>query len=229
MTPVQSPEQLFTRWREAPADEESEVFGGLWAALEPDFRREAERRVPERLRPRVSVTGAGNDVFERAAAARHTFRGDSYRQFRRWAVTIVVNRLLDQLDTQSVTREVPATNVRQASSDGSDSGGVLERRPDPGQRTPGSALVAQEELQTAQAAMERLEREYPNYARVIRLKIYEALSFVEIAVLLGDLAPEESDIRARKVASDRASHLYRRAVHRLQQLAADTTADGGQP
>lgn len=160
----------------------------------------AHDELDDTLKPKVAVSDVVQETFVRAQQGFADFRGKSEAELLAWLRRILLNQIVDvrrsyrQSQKRSVNREVllrlhESTQMRGVElSDG--------------QLSPASAAVVEDELAKLRGALLELPE---NYSRVLQMRNWEQLSFVEIAEREGG-------------SPDSVRMLWNRAVTKLGEI-----------
>jgi RNA polymerase sigma-70 factor (ECF subfamily) len=188
-----------THWLAAARGGSLEALGNLLDACRGYLLGVAERRLSAELRSKGGASDLVQQTFLDAQCQFERFQGESERELLAWLRQILLHNLAhfqrryQGTGKRDLGREAPL--AEEASSTG---GGANLAVPTP---SPSEQLVAREEAEAVQRALQHLPEEY---GQVLRLRHQEQLTFEAIGRRLG-----------RSTSGARA--LWLRAVERLNE------------
>jgi RNA polymerase sigma-70 factor, ECF subfamily len=163
----------------------------------------ANTSVGEGLRARVAASDLVQETFLEAGAIFERFTGDSEEQLLRWLTRILENKLGNAVKRHRTTAKRDLSREVRPGSPDADK--LAESLRDDASPSPSNVIAANEENQRLQAALTQLPYEY---ARVIDLRVNQALAYADVGRLL-----DRSEEAARKLFVRAIDELRSRMKH----------------
>jgi RNA polymerase sigma-70 factor (ECF subfamily) len=196
---VAKPPKEVTRWLADARGGSVEALGQVLEACRGYLLRVASRRLSADLRSKGGASDLVQQTFLDAQRDFDRFQGESEKQLLAWLRQILLHNLAHfqrryrATGKRDLGREAPLAGEASSTDAGA---GLATQTPSPSEQ-----IVAREEAEVVQQALERLPEEY---RQVLALRHQEQLTFEEIGQRLG-----------RSISGARA--LWLRAVERLNE------------
>ncbi|MGH7173639.1 MAG: sigma-70 family RNA polymerase sigma factor [Gemmataceae bacterium] len=193
------PPKEVTRWLAEARGGSSKALGQVLEACRGYLLRIAGRRLSDDLRSKGGASDLVQQTFLDAQCQFERFQGESEKELLAWLRQILLHNLAHFQRRYRATakrdlgHEIPLTGAASSTDGGAD---LATQTPSPSEQ-----MVAREEAEAVQQAMERLAEDY---RQVLALRHQEQLTFEEIGRRLG-----------RSTSGARA--LWLRAVERLNE------------
>lgn len=197
-----SAEHEFQRLMDAVRNGQADAFGQLFESFRKHLLSLAHRELPAGLRGKVGASDLVQNTAFDAHSAFRAFRGSTTEEYYAWLRTILRNNVIDAVRQHKNTQK-RAANL-EFSLDTTQGRLEGEKFAIP-QGSPENSAIRREDASVVAAAIIRLS---PEHQKVLRMRYWEGLSFIEIGRRL-DRSP------------DAARKLWYRALERLQNELRD--------
>ena len=194
----------FDQLLEAARAGSKEALGKLFECCRPYLLKLANDDLPHSLRNKTAPSDVVQDTFFLAGRAFADFRGRSDVEFLYWLKRILANAVGEQRRRFETDRRDHARDVE---SEGENNRRLLDLLAESG-ASPGAAVIARELRDKLHEALHKLSSDQH---QVVQLRVYEQLSYQEIATRLN-----RSEDASRK--------LFERALDNLRQLMISDNA-----